>query len=84
MPYDDLTFSRIILNPSEQQKQGFETATFAENEVYGIDVLVSSADDGKVIVPFMFSRSNVLTFPSHARRNRGQQSTHGYQMLPTS
>jgi len=38
---------RIILNPSETQKQGFESATFAENEVYGIDILVSSSDDGK-------------------------------------
>ena len=39
---------RIILNHSEQQKREFESATFAENEVYGIDILISSADDGKV------------------------------------
>jgi len=38
---------RIILNPSEQQKRDFETATFAENEVWGIDILVSSGEDGK-------------------------------------
>jgi len=38
---------RIILNPNESQKTGFEAATFAENEVYGVDVLVSSGDDGK-------------------------------------
>ena len=38
---------RIILNPSESQKRDFETAVFAENEVYGVDVLVSSGD-GKV------------------------------------
>jgi len=39
---------RIILNPSEAQKKEFETVTFAENEVYGIDILVSSGEDGKV------------------------------------
>ena len=39
---------RIILNPSESQKRDFESATFAEGEVYGIDILVSSGEDGKV------------------------------------
>lgn len=39
---------RVILNPSEQQKREFEGATFAENEVYGIDILISTAEDGKV------------------------------------
>jgi hypothetical protein len=39
---------RIILNPGEGQKKDFETITFAEGEVYGIDVLVSSGEDGKV------------------------------------
>lgn len=39
---------RIILNPSESQKKDFEAVTFAENEVWGIDVLVSTGDDGKV------------------------------------
>ncbi|TBU42364.1 proliferation-associated protein 1 [Dichomitus squalens] len=38
---------RIILNPSEEQKKGFETATFAENEVWGIDILISSGEEGK-------------------------------------
>ncbi|KAI0064975.1 proliferation-associated protein 1 [Artomyces pyxidatus] len=41
---------RIILNPSESQKKDFETATFAENEVYGIDILISSGEDGKARV----------------------------------
>ena len=40
---------RIILNPSEAQKRDFETATFAENEVYGMDILISSGEDGKVV-----------------------------------
>lgn len=39
---------RIILNPSEAQKRDFEAATFAEGEVYGMDVLISSGEDGKV------------------------------------
>lgn len=40
---------RIILNPSEGQRKDFETVTFAEGEVYGIDILISSGEDGKVI-----------------------------------
>jgi len=39
---------RIILNPSEAQKKEFEAVTFAEGEVWGIDILVSSGEDGKV------------------------------------
>lgn len=39
---------RIIQNPSHEQKSGHEKCTFAENEVYGIDVLISSHTDGKV------------------------------------
>jgi hypothetical protein len=39
---------RIILNPSESQKREFEAVTFAEGEVYGIDILVSTGEDGKV------------------------------------
>jgi len=38
---------RIILNPSESQKSGFETATFAEGEIYGIDVVLVTGEDGK-------------------------------------
>lgn len=44
---------RIILNPSEQQKKEFETITFAENEVYGIDILVTTSEDGKVRLPIL-------------------------------
>jgi len=45
---------RIILNPSEGQKRDFETITFAEGEVYGIDILVSSSEDGKVRLTLYF------------------------------
>lgn len=44
---------RIILNPSDGQKRDFETITFAEGEVYGIDILISSGEDGKVRPPFL-------------------------------
>lgn len=51
---------RIILNPSEQQKRDFESATFAEDEVYGIDILVSSGEDGKVSKSFVgFPRADL-------------------------
>jgi hypothetical protein len=39
---------RVILNPSEAQRRDTETVTFAEDEVYGIDILISSGEDGKV------------------------------------
>lgn len=39
---------RIILNPTQAQKRDMETYTFAQDEVYGIDILVSSGEDGKV------------------------------------
>jgi curved DNA binding protein len=38
---------RIILNPTEAQRRDTEAITFAEDEVYGIDILVSSGEDGK-------------------------------------
>ncbi|KAF7327677.1 Peptidase-M24 domain-containing protein [Mycena kentingensis (nom. inval.)] len=38
---------RIILNPSEAQKRDTETAVFAEGEVWGMDILVSTGEDGK-------------------------------------
>lgn len=40
---------RIILNPSETQKRDFEGISFAESEVYGMDILISSGEDGKVV-----------------------------------
>lgn len=39
---------RIILNPNEAQRRDIESITFAEDEVYGIDILISSGEDGKV------------------------------------
>jgi len=38
------------LNPTEAQRRDTETVTFAEDEVYGVDILVSSGEDGKARV----------------------------------
>lgn len=38
---------RIILAPTPEQRSSFDTVTFAEGEVYGVDILVSSGEDGK-------------------------------------
>ncbi|KAF9357191.1 Proliferation-associated protein 2G4 [Mortierella sp. NVP85] len=35
---------QIILNPTEGQRQDFEKCTFAENEVYCVDIIVSSGE----------------------------------------
>ncbi|CAG8818183.1 32621_t:CDS:2, partial [Racocetra persica] len=35
---------QIILNPNEAQKRDFETVQFGENEVYGIDILISTGE----------------------------------------
>lgn len=41
---------RIILATAQEQRAGFDTISFAEGEVYGVDILVSSGDDGRVSV----------------------------------
>ncbi len=38
----------IILNPSKENKSQVSTVKFEENEVYGLDILVSTSADGKV------------------------------------
>ena len=53
---------RIILNPNETQKRDFESATFAEGEVYGIDILVSSGEGGKVC--FLKLPPSVVIWPN--------------------
>ncbi|CAG8651024.1 27956_t:CDS:2 [Gigaspora margarita] len=35
---------QIILNPNEAQRRDFETVQFGENEVYGIDILISTGE----------------------------------------
>ncbi|KAI3405132.1 hypothetical protein KGF56_002088 [Candida oxycetoniae] len=38
----------IILNPSKQNKNSMDTHKFEENDVYGLDILISTSKDGKV------------------------------------
>lgn len=38
----------ICIPQSETQKKELETVTFAEGDVWGIDILISSGEDGKV------------------------------------
>jgi hypothetical protein len=63
---------RIILNPTEGQRKDFETVTFAEGEVYGIDILVSS-DDGKVkvISIYLFSFQLLAFFDPYQHVDTG-------------
>lgn len=44
---------RVILAPSQEQRGGFDTVTFAEGEVYGMDILVSSGEDGRVSIRYI-------------------------------
>jgi len=65
---------RIILNPSEAQKRDFETATFAEDEVYGIDILVSSTEDGKARIEdsrtTIYQKENTVTYQLKMKTSR--------------
>ncbi|SJL09688.1 related to Proliferation-associated protein 2G4 [Armillaria ostoyae] len=65
---------RIILNPSEAQKRDFETVTFAEGEVYGIDILISSGDDGKARIEesrtTLFQRDSAITYQLKMKTSR--------------
>lgn len=62
----------IILNPAEGQKRNFKTHTFAENEVYGLDILVSSGD-GKVRqgeIPTTIYRKGGITYQLKLQSSR--------------
>ncbi|KAG6853973.1 hypothetical protein C0991_011835 [Blastosporella zonata] len=65
---------RIILNPSEGQKRDFETATFAEGEVYGMDVLISSGEDGKARIEdtrtTIYQRDSTITYQLKMKNSR--------------
>ncbi|KAI0091189.1 proliferation-associated protein 1 [Irpex rosettiformis] len=65
---------RIILNPSEAQKKEFDTATFAEGEVWGIDILVSSGEDGKARVEdsrtTIYQKDSTITYQLKMKTSR--------------
>ncbi|EJD06447.1 proliferation-associated protein 1 [Fomitiporia mediterranea MF3/22] len=65
---------RIILNPSEQQKKDFEAITFAEDEVWGIDILVSTGEDGKARTEdtkaTVYQRDHTITYQLKMKTSR--------------
>jgi curved DNA binding protein len=65
---------RVILNPNETQKRDFETVSFAENEVYGIDILISSGEDGKARVEdsrtTIYQRDSSVTYQLKMKTSR--------------
>ncbi|KAF9525650.1 peptidase M24, structural domain-containing protein [Crepidotus variabilis] len=65
---------RVILNPTEGQKRDFEAATFAEGEVYGIDVLISTGEDGKARLEesrtTIFQRDSTVTYQLKMKNSR--------------
>ncbi|KAH7913583.1 peptidase M24, structural domain-containing protein [Hygrophoropsis aurantiaca] len=65
---------RIILNPSETQRRDTETITFAEDEVYGIDILVSSSEDGKARVEdsrtTIYQKEGAVTYQLKMKNSR--------------
>ena len=80
---------RIILNPGEGQKKDFETITFAEGEVYGIDILISSGEDGKVRLT-LYHTEDCAVYLHHDGRGTGavgrdadnNLSTRSYSIVP--
>lgn len=65
---------RIVLNPTEQQRRDTESITFAEGEIYGIDILVSSAEDGKARTEesrtTIFQRASEVTYQLKMKTSR--------------
>jgi len=65
---------RIILNPTEAQRRDTETITFAEDEVYGIDILVSSGEDGKARVEdsrtTIYQKEGAVTYQLKLKNSR--------------
>jgi curved DNA binding protein len=65
---------RIILNPSEQHKRDFESATFAENEVYGMDILITTSEEGKARLEesrtTIYQRDSAITYQLKMKNSR--------------
>ncbi|KIY67278.1 proliferation-associated protein 1 [Cylindrobasidium torrendii FP15055 ss-10] len=65
---------RIILNPSEQQKRDFEAAAFTEGDVWGIDVLVATTEDGKARIEdqrtSIYQRDSTVTYQLKMKTSR--------------
>ncbi|KIM67543.1 hypothetical protein SCLCIDRAFT_21074 [Scleroderma citrinum Foug A] len=68
---------RIILNPTEAQRRDMDTVLFSEDEVYGIDILVSSGEDGKVGIArveasktSIYQKDSSVTYQLKSRNSR--------------
>ncbi|KIP07618.1 hypothetical protein PHLGIDRAFT_89250 [Phlebiopsis gigantea 11061_1 CR5-6] len=65
---------RIILNPGEGQKRDFETVTFTEGDVWGIDILVTSSEDGKARAEdsktTIFQKDSTVTYQLKMKTSR--------------
>ncbi|OAX42485.1 proliferation-associated protein 1 [Rhizopogon vinicolor AM-OR11-026] len=65
---------RIILNPNETQKRDTETIVFAEDEVYGIDILISSGEDGKARIEdsrtTIYQKDSTVTYQLKMKNSR--------------
>ncbi|KAF5367416.1 hypothetical protein D9758_003610 [Tetrapyrgos nigripes] len=57
---------RIILNPSEAQKKEFEAVTFAEGEVWGIDILARTEESRTTI----YQRDSTITYQLKMKTSR--------------
>lgn len=57
---------RILLGPTPELRREHETVTFEEGEVYGVDVLVVTGPDGKVL----FHRGRSYRWLIACRQNR--------------
>ncbi|OJA13618.1 hypothetical protein AZE42_03963 [Rhizopogon vesiculosus] len=65
---------RVILNPNETQKRDTETIVFAEDEVYGIDILISSGEDGKARIEdsrtTIYQKDSTVTYQLKMKNSR--------------
>ena len=43
---------RVILNPSGGSRSGVDSATFAEGDVFGMDILIVSGTEAKVCLTY--------------------------------
>lgn len=75
---------QIILGPADAQKKDVAKFVFGENEVYGMDVLVTSAEDGKVSDQSSFeeNRTHIIFRPNLAMHER--QSSNECLKSPTN
>lgn len=63
----------IIINPAKEHKTSMDTHKFADHEVYGLDILVSTSSDGKVKRSNFSTTIYKLTGQNHALKLKTSQ-----------